>query len=708
MLETRWLQFVQRLRPEIQVLDRAQQLVAGGDVFSVLVYSPLLAASIIWLVAETNTEYLTGNWSLFGLIAGLIFLYDWLPFFYNAEVQRGRFLSFEGSLDGVALWAGYFLFGPVILWIGIAQEVYSLIKRGWISKEDVPGWVLARVFLSNTAARLFSMLAAHHFYTATGGQLPIMDLRWQSFLPAVATIFFSLVVFLLFFSLYVGYITFVRYLTDRNHSAAQTALLLIQASGVLYLAHPFGILGAGIYAQNQQIASFLFFNLGILLVAVIARQLSRVVESTREQSNQMEVLERLSRAILTGSPDTTDLPEILNEHLQNLFVYKSIVIWVEERGCLVCAPDELYKEVPDIWLWVIQNNTAITISSNQPVAWRGNQLSLSSWLIAPIYDYHSNESRTSHAPVGFICVELQQIFQLWTREMLNNQVPIIQTLAAQIASAMHQAKVYAESLDFQRSSDELRIAGEIQNTFFPDELPSLPGWEIAVTILPARETSGDFFDFIPLEDGRLGILIADVTDKGVGPALYMALSRTLIRTYAVEYEADPDVVFFATNDRILKDARANLFVTAFYGILDPVKGEMAYCNAGHNPPYLLRTQNGEIEGLQVTGLPIGFDTDSIWTTNRITIEPGDILLLYTDGIPDAVNEQGEFFDDQRMIDAALDQIGSSALEIQANIIEEVQLFAGNAAQVDDITLIVLTRVPIQESVEMLDQAHGKT
>ena len=249
-----------------------------------------------------------------------------------------------------------------------------------------------------------------------------------------------------------------------------------------------------------------------------------------------------------------------------------------------------------------------------------------------------------------------------------------------------------ETLDFQVALQELEFASRIQASFLPNEVPILSGWELAVTLLPARNMSGDYFDFIPLEDGKIGILIADVVDKGLGAALYMALSRTLIRTYALEFELQPDLVFFSTNERILQDARANLFVTAFYGILDLKTGHMAYCNAGHNPPFLFRAQDGgRVEALSANGMPIGVDADAFWRQAEVQIAPGDVLLLYTDGIPDAQDSAGEHFKDFRMINIAQENLGTSAQEIQRSVLNSIEEFVGEAPQFDDITLLVVMR-----------------
>jgi serine phosphatase RsbU (regulator of sigma subunit) len=222
-------------------------------------------------------------------------------------------------------------------------------------------------------------------------------------------------------------------------------------------------------------------------------------------------------------------------------------------------------------------------------------------------------------------------------------------------------------------------------------LPNIDGWQLAFTLLPARETSGDFFDVIPLSEGRIGLLIADVMDKGVGPALYMALCRTLIRTYAIEYDADPEVVFYATNQRLLSDAEASLFVTALYGILDPATGEFIYSNAGHNPPFLIKVDSGgNYCPLRRTGIALGIDTDSTWDQEIVKINPGDVLLLYTDGIPDAQNSEGGFFD-ERFIETASLNPDHTAYQLENLILEEIQTFIGNAPQLDDITLMILRR-----------------
>jgi sigma-B regulation protein RsbU (phosphoserine phosphatase) len=172
----------------------------------------------------------------------------------------------------------------------------------------------------------------------------------------------------------------------------------------------------------------------------------------------------------------------------------------------------------------------------------------------------------------------------------------------------------------------------------------------------------------------------------------VALSRTLIRTYAEEYDADPEIVFFATNNRLLKDARANLFITAFYGIIDPIKGTLTYCNAGHIPPYLIRALEQEsVDSLSPTGIPMGIETNATWTTEAVTINEGDILVLFTDGIPDAQDEVGNFFNEEAITDIVRANNKRLAFEIQSSIIEEVQNFSGNNPQSDDITLMVLVR-----------------
>jgi NarL family two-component system response regulator LiaR len=246
--------------------------------------------------------------------------------------------------------------------------------------------------------------------------------------------------------------------------------------------------------------------------------------------------------------------------------------------------------------------------------------------------------------------------------------------------------------DHRKVGQELAVAGEIQATFLPDVLPTIPGWQLAAVLKPARQTAGDFYDLIPLPGGRVGILIADVTDKGMGAALYMALSRTLFRTYAAEYARRPELVLSAVNERILMDTRATLFVTVFYGILDPESGTLTYCNAGHNPPYLLKAQEpGVVRDLSKTGMALGLFEGMTWQQDAVSVAPGDALVLYTDGIPDAQDGHGTFFGAERLRQIARAHLGRPAGDVQRDLMAAVDAFVGDAPQSDDITLMVVTR-----------------
>ncbi|HSF83412.1 MAG TPA: SpoIIE family protein phosphatase [Anaerolineales bacterium] len=255
-----------------------------------------------------------------------------------------------------------------------------------------------------------------------------------------------------------------------------------------------------------------------------------------------------------------------------------------------------------------------------------------------------------------------------------------------------EAKFYSQALAHHKVAQEMARAGKLQEDFLPGEPPQIPGWQVVATLEPVHETSGDFYDFIRLPGGQWGILIADVADKGAGAALYMTLSRTLIRTFAGEYPHNPELVLTAVNQRILADTPANLFVTAFYGILDPATGNFVYCNAGHNPPYYLNAPNeNRVLELTRTGLPLGIFEDTVWESRSCQLDAGDVLILYTDGVTEAQDTHDAFYGKGRLLACALSHLGSSAKEMQEAILANINDFSAGAPREDDLTLVILVR-----------------
>jgi serine phosphatase RsbU (regulator of sigma subunit) len=677
-----------RLWPELGTFTEQRQVVGTGNVFFFVYTFPLTVITTVWLLQLSDWLLVRENWLMLLILAGLMLLFSKLNFFSIVEIHPGTYANADSSLSGAVLWSGLLLFGPTILWLPWLGKLAELLWQFARATSTASRWVYLRVFTLYNAGVIGSALVSIWAYDRLlGGSLPLAGLGFREILPAFLAVMLQSVLFGAVYSGFIIYIVWAQSILTTVQSRRRILFFLVVVLGLPYLAYPFGIFGAGIYAQND-LFSYLFFMAGMCIVALLARQLSRMAESSRQQSRQLEQLELLSRDIINGPPDASELPDYLARHVPVMFPSGRVIAWVEPGNFLLRHPLTWHPGVERFWGWFREQPETRAFEADAALPWRTDFESHSPVVVAAIREVETG------SPIGVIYIELQTLVQPWNERTLQSLFPAVNALAAQVASALRQAAVYEEALSLSRTAQELEFASEIQASFLPDKIPILPGWELAVTILPAREMAGDFFDFIPLENGNLGILIADVTDKGVGPALYMALSRTLIRTYAIEYEFDPDTVFFAANRRILRDARASLFVTAFFGVLDQQTGILTYSNAGHNPPYLLRAQSGEIEALHVTGMPVGVEEHAIWDQEKIQLEPGDVLLLYTDGIPDAVNEDGEFFDDDNLLEVAQLNSDTPAHEIQAAIIEQLHQFSGDTPQVDDITLMVLKRDPL--------------
>ena len=275
-------------------------------------------------------------------------------------------------------------------------------------------------------------------------------------------------------------------------------------------------------------------------------------------------------------------------------------------------------------------------------------------------------------------------------ELFDNLVAEVRDRDVQLTGFLNQAARALLTVSTRRQ--ELALAGRLQASLLPLSLPQLTGWQFAATWRPARETSGDFYDLIALPGGLVGLVIADVVDKGMGAALLMALSRTLIRTYADDYPDEPERLLHIANRRIIADIGGGLFVTLFYGVLDPTTGRLVYCNAGHPPPHLFpRDGDQPVESLFRTGMPLGISEDAVWERSAIDIPPGALLMLYTDGVYDTQNSQGEFFGEKGVLNTVQSLKGGSARQIQDGLLSAVLSFAGSEPQVDDIALMVLVR-----------------
>jgi serine phosphatase RsbU (regulator of sigma subunit) len=669
-------QIASRLWDKLPERDELTQIVSLGDLLGILYGLPLSIIGLVWLSLRTDVSLMREEWLLFLtlLIAGIIV--EELSFYMIVRlgnVSGGG--SFYGSLSGIITWTAAFLLGYTGLWTAVLRNVFSIIKQHRHLTEMPLRWQTIRTHSFAMADVTVMSIIGLEVYLALDGEIPLPGFEaWPVAFAAIS------VRFILAEALTLPYITYTGYRISSVMGTSIGEIFWYTFVTLIFVAviQPFSILMAAIYSETGW-TGLIFILAALLLISFMANRLSSAVERSNQRTRELSQLEALGRAIIDGPPDASTLAQLLAQYVPKMFAQSGIAIRIYPDEDLLLYPANQMTVSSHIWQWIKTSGKAGYILPAEHLPWQKGDTSADARIYAPITD---NETNRTIGAIYLLSVHPD-------RKGIVHWLPAVQALAAQIASTLHSARVYRQTLEHEKTRQELALAGRIQASFLPDSVPKIDGWQLTAKLAPARDTSGDYYDFIVLENNRLGLLVADVADKGVGAALYMALSRTLIRTYAVQHWDEPEEALRAANERILSDTKSNLFVTVFYGVLDLETGTLIYANAGHNPAYLCH--DGNIDELWRTGLPLGMFRGMHWERKTVSIAPGELLVMYTDGLTEAHNQHLDMFGELRLLEIIQANATATAFHVQRKILREVHHFMGDYPQFDDITLMTVRR-----------------
>ena len=304
-----------------------------------------------------------------------------------------------------------------------------------------------------------------------------------------------------------------------------------------------------------------------------------------------------------------------------------------------------------------------------------------------------------HLLIGFPIMVKNDLFGVMlveedsdARRFRSKRVEIINSIAQQVALSVQNEHLQKEMVSRERLEHEIQLARQIQKTFLPDHLPEINGWNLAATWITARQVGGDFYDVFELPGGRLGLFIADVSDKGIPAALFMALTRTLVRAVVFDTPS-PAEVMRRVNALIIPDNQQGMFVTAVYGVLTIDSGELIYANAGHNPPVWMCDPKRTMKPLRRTGAALGIIENVPMEDHSIKLAHGDFLLLYTDGLTEAFSPDGETYGEERLQQVLLETETTTARGVLDALETSARQFMGLLPPADDLTMMGVMRLP---------------
>ncbi len=449
--------------------------------------------------------------------------------------------------------------------------------------------------------------------------------------------------------------------------------------GVLYLQrtvdHPFDIEEGQFLLAFADSAALAIRNAQQYQTAArSADELRRLYDTSLDIGSQLEIPRLLDLIIERAA-------ELLHGDSGNFYLYDP------RTNLLVpCAPYGAHTVAPVPTLRPGEGATGRVFVSGEPLM---------------IQNYDAWDGRLPHIPPGrygrVLHVPVKRGAQVLGVVSINrgltsppfteDDLRLLLLFANQAAIAIENAQLVQVAIEKARIEQELIVARQVQASLIPRTIPNLEGWQFAVHWQPAREVSGDFYDFIPLADGRLGFVIGDVTGKGVPAALMMATTRSLMRGVIRQYDS-PGKILERLNELLYADMPVNTFTTVFYAILDPVTGHLLYANSGHDLPY--HRSADRVMRLTATGVPLGLMPEIQYEEKETTIVPGDSLLFYSDGLIEAHNSQRQMLGFDRVGALVGEPVGGT--DLIRLLLTELQAFTGTDwDQEDDITIATFER-----------------
>ena len=412
----------------------------------------------------------------------------------------------------------------------------------------------------------------------------------------------------------------------------------------------------------------------------------------RTAVEELSVLNEISTAISSTQPLEEIIDLIVRKCVKHLKVEQGAVMLLNEKDqekpfrTMIRKQDSISNYLPyrlDAQLtgWMLKNKNPLLINDLE-------KDSRFKFMVSEEFPIHSLLSVPMNVKGKMI--GLLSVFNKKTEAGFSkNDQRLLGIIAAQSAQIIENARLYREEQALLHLQEEMRLAYEIQVDLLPKVHPNVPGYQIAGKSIPAKDVGGDYFDFIRIDENKLVFCVADISGKGIPAAILMANVQASLRGQAKLDRNCKECVSF-TNDILFHNTAPNKFATLFYGILNSITNEITYCNAGHNEPYLFSADN-KLTKLNIGGLVAGIVPSYPFDETSISILPGELLILFSDGITEAMNSNEEEFNEDRLKEVILKNRNETPQNLIEIILKDVQKFSGSAEQMDDMTVVVIKR-----------------